>query len=70
MIRDLKRECSEFKRKYQDCINEITALRKERDELISQKSDESLNIKKTLDEEKTIRSDMKSEIEQLTFKIK
>ena len=70
MIRELKRESAEFKRKYQDCLTEITLLRKERDELLTQKGDDSLNVKKTLDEEKTMRNDLKSEIEKLTFKIK
>lgn len=70
MIRDLKREVSEYKRKYQESLTEATNLRKERDEIRAQKHDEGLSIKKSAEEERSRLNELQSEIDRLKFKLK
>lgn len=70
MIRELKREVNEYKRKYIEANNQLGELRKERDDLLSQKGDENTKVNKAIDQEKVIINNLENEIERLKFKLK
>ncbi|CAI2364077.1 unnamed protein product [Moneuplotes crassus] len=69
LIREIKREADDYKRKYQEIQNLLTEVKKERDDLRSEKSDQSLKILKDYEKEKFSIKDLQSEIERMKFKI-
>jgi uncharacterized coiled-coil DUF342 family protein len=69
LTRDIKREADEYKRKYLEIMNQNNEVKKERDELRSQKYDEVMKVSRISEQEKSSINDLKSEIDRLKFKL-
>jgi len=69
LIREIKREADDYKRRYQQAQSQLAEVKNERDELRAQKSDEGLKILQTFEKEKSSVKDLQSEIERLKFKL-
>jgi len=70
LVRELKRESAEYRRKYQESFSQISELKTERDDLKSQKTEVGFKEQKSMDDEKATIKNLQAEIERLKFKIK
>ena len=70
MIRELKREVAEYKRKFMEANSQLGELKKERDDLLSQRGDEKVRVNQAIDQEKVTISNLENEIVRLKFKFK
>ena len=69
LIRELKRD-QIYKQKYQNALDQISEIRKERDEIKSRINDDILHARNIADEATSSKRELSSEIDRLKFKIK
>lgn len=70
LVRQLRRDLEEYKRRLTENQNEVNDLRKERDYLKMEKNEQIITHAKELEEERSSRRVVYSENEKLKFKIK
>lgn len=69
MIRDLRRELDEYKRRYADALTDSTDMRKARDEATSLIADLQVQHSSDLESERNKRRDLESQVDKLRFQL-
>ena len=70
MIRKLRRELDEQKRRLQESTVEVSELRRDRDQLKMEKNDLIVKQAKEIEEERCVRRGQQAELDKLKFKVK
>lgn len=70
LIKQLRRDLDEARRKSQDVVQEVNEMRRERDTLKLDKNDQFLSHQRELEELKNKNRDLQSEIDRIEFKSK
>ena len=70
MIRKLRRDLDEQKRRLQESNVEVSELRRERDQLKMDKNDLIVKQAKDIEEERCVRRGQQAELDKLKFKVK
>ena len=68
LIKQLRRDLDESRRKSQDLTSEANEMRRERDQLRLEKNEMFLQNQKTIEQLKSANRDMQSEVERAQFK--
>ena len=70
LIRQIRRELDETKRRAADLHSETTELRRERDLFKMEKSEQFVQFTRDLEEERSSKRQLQSDVERLEFRLK
>jgi hypothetical protein len=70
IVRQVRRDLEEFKKRYSDSAIEVNELRKERDALKLEKNDMIIKQAKEIEDERNLRRSLNTELDKLKFRVK